>query len=159
MTPPPDPSDRDARLERFVRQAVRDLPARPAPSRLEDRVLAELARRAALPWWRKSFAHWPVAARAVFLLVCVALAKGILTGSVWVMAGFDAGEWRAAFAAQFAGLENAVVILQALASCVDIITRNIPSLWVYGAVACVAAVYATVFGLGAAAYRAIQASR
>lgn len=159
MNPPPDPSDRAARLERFIQQAVRDLPPRSAPAALEERVLAELARRAALPWWRKSFVHWPVSARAIFLLGCVALVKGVMSGSIWVMAGFETADLPAMFAARFTWMENTVVVVQALASCVDIVARNIPSLWLYGAVAFVAAVYATVFGLGAAAYRAIQAFR
>ena len=30
---------------------------------------------------------------------------------------------------------------------------NIPPLWLYGGLTCVAALYATFFGLGAAAYR------
>ena len=40
---------------------------------LESRVLGELARRAAQPWWRRNFGHWPTLARAGFVTACLAL--------------------------------------------------------------------------------------
>ena len=60
-------------LERLVDRALHDLPLRRAPHTLESRVFAELERRAALPWWRRSFAHWPLPARSAFLVICIAL--------------------------------------------------------------------------------------
>lgn len=68
----PDP--RDAEWNRLFRS----LPNRAAPPSLEERVLAELARRASLPWWRRSYAAWPAPARAAFLIVS-ALAAGLIS--------------------------------------------------------------------------------
>jgi hypothetical protein len=46
---------------------------------LEARVYCEIERRAALPWWRLSFAHWPLFARAAFLVM-----SGVLIGAAFV---------------------------------------------------------------------------
>ena len=67
------PNDTDQKLERLLHGALRGTPDRPAPVDLEARVLAAIARGAALPWWRRSFAHWPAAARFGFVGLCAAL--------------------------------------------------------------------------------------
>jgi hypothetical protein len=157
MTPHPD--NRDAQLERFIHQTLRGQPPRRAPRSLEERVLAEIGRRAALPWWRKSFVHWPLAARAVFLVGCIGLVKLALMGSVWIMAGFDTAQFRDAFAQPVAWVDGSLAVAHAIAGCFEIVTRNIPPLWLYGGLAVVAAAYTAVFGLGAAAYRALQPHR
>ncbi len=152
---PKSPAD----LERLIHRTLRELPARRAPSSLEQRVLAELARRAALPWWRKSFAHWPLAARAVFLVACLGLVKLALMGSVWVMAGFDSVQYHEAFAQPVVWLESLRALFHAGTGFIEVITRNIPPLWLYGGLAFVATLYAALFGLGAAAYRLLYAQR
>ena len=159
MTPTPSPENREQQLERSVHRALRELPARPAPRSLEQRVLAEIARRAALPWWRKSFVHWPVAARAVFIVALAGVVKLVLMGGVWVMAGFDAVQFRAAFATQLGWMEGGLAVVRATADFLDILIRNLPPLWLYGGAAVVALAYAALFGLGAAAYKALHARR
>lgn len=159
MNPTPQPRDPRDALERVIHPTLRDLPVRRAPEALQQRVLAEIARRAALPWWRKSFAHWPLSARAVFLVLCVGGAKLALMGSVWVMAGFDAEQFRAAFTSNFTWIENGVAVVQAIAGVFDVIGRNIPAFWFYVGLSFFAVMYATVFGLGAAAYKVIRAAR
>ena len=155
----PLPENHDEKLERAIHQTLRALPARRAPRTLEARVFAELARRAALPWWRQSFAHWPLAARAVFLLASVALVKLVLMASVWVMAGFDATVFTAAFSTPAAWVETTISLARGVAGFCSIIFRSIPPFWLYGAAAFVAVLYAALFGLGAAAYRTLYVSR
>lgn len=156
MTPSPDPHHREEQLERLIHRTLRELPPRRAPGALEQRVLAEIERRAALPWWRKSFAHWPLGARAVFLLLCIGVVKLALMGSVWVMAGFDGAQFREAFAQPVAWMEGALAIVHAITGFSEIVMRNIPTLWLYGGLAFFATMYAALFGLGAAAYKAIH---
>lgn len=158
MTPPPEKSSREAHLERLVHQTLRELPPRRAPRALEERVLAEVARRAALPWWRKSFLHWPLAARALFVVAALFVAKLAISGAVWVFSGLDMAQYRVLFATELGWLESARTVGHAISTSLDVIGRNIPSLWLYGAVAFCAAAYAAVFGLGAAAYRALRGS-
>lgn len=156
MTPRPDP---EQELERAIHRTLRELPPRRAPATLEQRVLFELQRRAALPWWRKSFAHWPLSARAGFVVLCAGMVKLALMLSVWVMSGFDAAEFRAAFAQPYAWMESVLAVVNAVTSFVEIMLRNIPALWLYGGLAFIAGMYATLFGLGAAAYKVLRTSR
>ena len=73
-------------LEQLLDRTLRPLPLRRAPPALQSHVLEELQRRAALPWWRRSFAHWPSAARAGFVLVCLALVGMVILGGDWTAA-------------------------------------------------------------------------
>jgi hypothetical protein len=154
MNPPDDP-----KLERLIHRTLRDLPDRRAPRTLEARVLAAIERRASLPWWRLSFAHWPLPARAVFLLASAGLVKLALMATVWVRAGFDAMQVRAALSDQFAWVESATVVLRTLGDFVGASVRMVPAPWLYGGLTVVAALYVALFGLGAAAYRALYVNR
>ena len=155
---PSSPHDPE-KLERALHATLRALPPRRAPRTLEARVLAELERRAALPWWRQSFAHWPLAARAVFLLASVALVKLTLMAAVGVMAGFDAGAFVAALSTPVAWAQAGVALMRGIAGFFALLFRSIPPVWLYGTVAFVAAMYAALVGLGAVAYRTLYVSR
>lgn len=156
MTPIPENNDN---LERLIHRTLRELPPRRAPHSLEARVLAEISRRAALPWFRKSFIHWPVPARAAFIVLSVGVVKLVLMAAVWMMAGFDTAQFRAAFSQPVTWMESSVAVVNAVMGFFDIMIRNIPPLWLYGGVAVVASLYVTLFGLGAAAYKALHAQR
>ncbi len=156
MIPSPDKPSREAHLERLVHQTLRELPPRRAPRALEERVLAELARRAALPWWRKSFAHWPLVARALFVVTALFVAKLAVSGAIWLSSGLDMAQYRTIFATELGWLESTRTVVHAIGSFLDILARNIPPLWIYGGLAFCAAAYAAIFGLGAAAYRALR---
>jgi hypothetical protein len=71
-------------LERFIDKALRDQPLQRAPSDLQSKVMAAIAHRATTPWWRSSFAHWPMAARVLFLAASAVFARssGAQRGSV-----------------------------------------------------------------------------
>ena len=153
MIPTPDNHEK---LERLIHQTLRELPPRRAPGSLEQRVLAEIERRVALPWWRKSFVQWPVAARAGFLTLSIGIVKLALLAAVWVMAGFDTVQFGEAFATQFSWMESGLAVVHAIAGFFDIMLRNIPPLWLYGGLAFIGAMYAALFGLGAAAYRTLS---
>ena len=156
MTPTPDPRDP---LERFVHQSLREVPPRRAPRTLESRVLAELARRAALPWWRKSFVHWPLAARGLFIVASAGVVKVALLAGVWIMAGFDNAQFQEAFASQVGWMETGLALMRVVGDFFQVMGRSIPSLWLYGGLAFLGTMYVALFGLGAAAYRTLYASR
>jgi hypothetical protein len=156
MTPTPDPQEK---LERLIQQTLREQPPRRAPRSLEQRVLAEIERRAALPWWRKSFVHWPVAARAGFVVLCAGLVKLAWTAGVWVTTGADTARFREAFAQPFSWMESGLAVVNAIMGFIEIMLRNIPPLWLYGGLVFFASMYAALFGLGAAAFRALRAER
>lgn len=153
-----NPRDPD-RLEARIHSVLRQLPPRKAPSGLEARVLAELSRRAALPWWRKSFAHWPAAVRAAFFAVS-ALAAALAVGGLFLL-GNTPGAHQVAGALSAA---NAwIVIARDVVAVANIKVRSffsaIPALWLYGGAAAIALSYASVAALGATAYRALSTGR
>jgi hypothetical protein len=142
-----------AQLEARLHTALRRAPAPLAPRTLEARVLGEIARRAALPWWRKSFSHWPAPMRVTFVLSSAALlALGVLgtaralgmVGPVEVDAFLLPGlEWVQSL--RLAGGTLAAVVQDWLPA--------VSPTWLYGGLALVAGMYATLIGLGATAYR------
>jgi hypothetical protein len=132
---------------------LRDLPARRAPGSLESRVLRELERRIGLPWWRRGFAQWPLAARAAFVAVCiVVIGLSFLDGSWAITAAralidLGSGPMRGnhpAIAAMASTFESAMLLLHVM-----------PAPWLYSGLAVGALLYAALFGLGAAAYRTL----
>jgi len=139
MNDPHDP------LERLFDRTLRELPLRRAPPTLESRIFAELERRASLPWWRRSFAHWPLTARAAFLLICTALAGLAIAGAAAAAADVRSLYW----AREIGGLVSAGSNLVAL------LTGIAPPLWFYQGIAVCAVLYAALFGLGAALYRTL----
>lgn len=139
-------NDRDAeKLEQLVKGAVSGLPPRRAPAGLEQRVLQELARRAALPWWRRGFTQWPVAARAGFVVVCVLLAGLSLTNGFTPHVGAQTLIWARPF----------VELAATFGSMAALVSRLVPPLWIYLALTVGALLYTALFGLGAFAYRTL----
>ena len=148
---PPD----NEKLERLVHVTLRGVPSHRAPRSLEDRVFAEIERRALLPWWRKSFLHWPVAARVAFIVISL----GFVMATVWALASFNAGQLQTVFSSQFAWLDSIKSVFGAIGGFFEIMLRSIPPVWFYGSLVFFAAMYAALFGLGAAAYRTLYAQR
>jgi len=149
---PQDRISADAQLERLIDSVLRDQPLRQAPPTLERRVLAALERRAARPWWHSSFAHWPRAARAAFLLATAAFAAGALRATGWLLAPLDD-------AARGFELPPAIAWIHALYEAFGSILQHMPALWVYGALALIVTLYVALFGISATAYRALYVSR
>src|SRR5471032_72592 len=141
--------DDEQKLERLVHRTLCDLPLRRAPGTLEARVLAELERRAALPWWHKSYAHWPVAMRLAFLVVTAAIAAGLVAALVAITHGLDPAQVAAGVTERFAWLATARGLLDTGAGVVGALWRAIPPVWLYGALAFIAACYVTLIGVGA----------
>lgn len=147
------------RLEAATRALLRGIPDRRAPSSLEGRVMAELARRAALPWWRKSFAHWPSVARLAFVavsaLACIAVVSALVT-----LAGSPGGhQVEGTLSGSFARLLLVRDVLTSIEGTARRLIAAVPPLWLYGTVACIAAFYAALAAIGAATYRAVSFAR
>jgi len=153
-----NPNDQ-RKLEQFVSEAVHGLPSRRAPSSLESRVQAEIARRAAQPWWRKSFLNWPLGARAVFVVVCGLVVRFALLAISTASKAPAAAQVKTSFESELVWLRAARALGESLAHSLEAIVGGVPSLWLYGGAAVLVALYVALFGLGAAAYRTLYASR
>jgi hypothetical protein len=132
-------------LERLLDHALHELPLRQAPPTLESRVLRELARRAALPWWRRSFPHWPLLARAAFLIVCGVLIGVAFLGGATAVAGVRSLSWA----------REIWAITASAADLAALLARSAPPIWVYEGIAVCAVLYVVLFGLAAAVYRTL----
>ncbi len=143
----------DEALQRLLDGTLRQLPLRRAPATLEARVVNELARRAALPWWRRSFTHWPAPARIAFLVICTALVALVFVGGTAAVASLrwlvESGTMSLSWARQIA------LLAVSAGNLVTLLARTLPVTWLYQSIAVCALLYAVLFGLGAAVYRTL----
>ena len=143
----------EQKLEQVLHQALSGLPPRRAPGALESRVVTELARRALLPWWRASFANWPVGARVLFVLVCAVLVAATILGGVSAYLGDRSFDEAAAVMLSWA--HPFLTVVSSAGGLVALLVHVIPPLWLYGTLGLGIFLYVTLFGLGAAAYRTL----
>ena len=134
-------------LERWLQRVLRELPSRRAPGTLQARVLGELQRRAVQPWWRRSFAHWPLPARLAFVAICIGCTGLALLGGDWTVTAL--GSLGSGAAKTMLPVQQAWGLISAVAR------RLMSSIWLYPALSAAAALYAMLFGLGAVAYRTL----
>ena len=153
MKPTPD------KLEKAIHETLRSLPPRKAPSSLEARVLAEIIRRDALPWWHRSWAYWPVAVRWTFLLVSAAVCATMIVACVGLLRGTSVGLFGRLLARPTENLAALGTAFRATLGVVGQLFGLIPHVWLYGGVAALTLLYATVFLAGATAYRTLWQSR
>jgi hypothetical protein len=139
-------------LERFIDKALRDQPLQRAPSDLETKVMAAIAHRAVTPWWRSSFTHWPAAERVLFLVASAVFVKLGLDAAALVIGPIDPAARSAALFAELAWIHALFVSIGA-------VLRTLPSWWIYCGVTVLGALYLILFGVSAAAYRTLYASR
>ena len=141
--------NRQDELERQVTRALQDQPPRRAPSTLERRVLAQIESGAAAMGWRRGFAHWPVAARVAFLVASVGVVKLALLLALWLATPLDSP-------AVSVQLPSQIAWLQTLFIAIGSVVRTVPSVWVHAGIAFLAIMYASLFGIGASAYRMVR---
>jgi hypothetical protein len=153
-----NPQDQD-KLEASIHRVLRKLPDRKAPFSLEARVLAELSRRASLPWWRKSFAHWPSAVRAGFFIVAALAAALVVAGLFLLGRSSGAHQITAGVSTSYAWLTVARDVVAAAIFKVKSLAATVPPFLLYGGAATIALCYAAVAAAGAAAYRALAVGR
>jgi hypothetical protein len=141
--------EEDLKLERLVDHELRQLPLRRAPMNLEAGVFEELERRAAMPWWQRSFVQWPPAARVLLLGVCTILSALTIVGGAQIVVNLGTA-LRPAHE-----LDRALALLSASKDVVATLVGTIPPMWIYEGLALASVLYAALFALGTAAYRTL----
>lgn len=149
------PSLSEQQLERFIGSILSKQSLRQAPATLEARVLHALAQQAARPWWLQGFSRWPMLARLAFLPLGFGFVKlsFLSTGqllSLWQLLQNSAPASTARTGAQTLGNLG-----QAVQTLGNLLTRDIPSAWLYGGAGLTLLLYAAAFGIGAAAFRTL----
>lgn len=142
-------------LEKFIDRVSREQPALKAPGTLEARVIAELERRAALPWWRRSFAHWPVPMRGVFVAACAVIIWASLTPPMARLSSTVDAPLTWAYKAG----ASLSVINTVFGHAGAVVARSISPLWLYGAGLGICGLYVLFAGLCATTYRTLYVSR
>ena len=150
MTDMPEP---DRKFEQWFDALCSGLPSRQAPAALQAQVLEELALRARRGWWRRSFTHWPPAARIAFACLCTGLIGLLLGGDDWTALALRAWHDSTAWSLPSAG--RTLTLLSVGADLLTVLSHAIPASWLHAALAAGGALYAALFALGAAAYRTL----
>jgi hypothetical protein len=145
--------DTERAQEALVHRALRELPLRRAPARLEYRVLQELGRRSALPWWRGSFMRWPRTVQAAFGFTCAALT--VLTVIASGRVGAHLGALQPAAALPMSWLQRLTTLAAVAEELTASLGRLLPVGWVYAGLVASVALYAALSGLAVAAYRTL----
>ena len=148
-----NPKDKNAGLERLLHGALRGAPERRAPAGLEARVFAAIAQRAALPWWRRSYSHWPVGARLAF----VALSAGLIWLSIEAVGRAPLGALPLEQSAVFSSgwLREAAALGGVTSQLFESLGRAIPFAWLAAGLTVGAILYVSLFGLAVTAYRTL----
>lgn len=140
-------------LEQKIHAVLRQQPARRAPMSLEARVLGEISRRQALPWWHKSFAFWPSAVRVTFMVVATGLLGAAVLGSMQLTGVISLQT----VTALLQPIIDATATLKSAGIAIGSVLRGvvpgISQTWLYVALGVIGAAYAMMFGIGATAYR------
>lgn len=132
-------------LEHSIDRLLRAQPARRAPRDLSQRVLTEIARREALPWWQRGFHSWPTYAQAVFCTLCLALVAIALELPAWIAETVNAN-----IPLTF---NRALSLWHTLGSLGTAFADSLPMQWLYVGGGLIALAYITLFGTGMATYR------
>jgi hypothetical protein len=82
-------SEYEKRLENEIHGELKKLPELIAPRTLISRVMAAIEARLRLPWYRQSWQVWPLALRAVSLVILLALFGGLCFGA-WKLSQAEA---------------------------------------------------------------------
>ena len=140
------------KTDRLLEEWVCGLPLIRAPATLELRVCRELQRRAARPWWLRGFSQWPAGARISFVAVCGAIIGLMVGDGAWTMLVRTLSD---AAAAPLSWTHTTVAVIESVCEVAALLMRVIPATWIYGGLTAGAVLYAALFGLSAAAYRAL----
>jgi hypothetical protein len=138
-------------LEKLIGGLVRSQPSRRAPASLQGRVFAQIA---AQPWWRRGFSHWPVPARAAFLVVSLGFIKLALAGFMSVVDFVHSSD-----VAGVTALHRTGEAVSTTVSLGEMVFHAIPAAWLYAGAAVGFTLYAVLFGLGTFAYRTLYVQR
>lgn len=146
-------------LEQKIHALLREQPVRRAPVSLESRVLGEIARRQALPWWQQSYSYWPNPMKLAFMVLATGATGVAVLLSMQVVGLVSAESVSQVFAPITGAWHTLSVLGGALGGIVRPYLPNLSSTYLYAALAVVGGAYALMLGLGATAYRLLWQQR
>lgn len=145
----------DKKLEEFIHRQLKKLPERQAPEALIGNVLASLAARGELPWYKKPWSDWPRLNQNVFLAALVALLAGLVWAALLytpqvpltnVSENARAVSWMGDIASRF--LQSAILV-----------ARSLKYEWILGAIGGLVLCYFWCLAAGVALFRLLTQRR
>lgn len=146
-------------LEAEIQRELEGLPELKAPPTLSRRVMAAIAARAAMPWYKLPWEYWPTPLRMT-TLACLLAAFGGLCFASWQLtqaAGFTAAMQEVSQA--FSGAVTIWNALTTIVSALALVIKHLNTLWLVAIGLTCAAGYAGCVGLGTMFYRMAFAAR
>lgn len=136
-------------LELFIHQQLQKLPERQAPEDLVVNIMAAIAAREKLPWWKQPFTSWPRSIQSVLFLVLA---------SVFSAACYLA--WRPAevvsvdsITERASSLSWIVTLFSSVADALVVLLRALSWEWLAGIAVVFCTMYAASVAAGVALYR------
>ena len=152
-------SDYKNELEARIDHELKTLRPLHAPGSLAPRVMAEIERRAAVPWYRRAWQSWPVALQAASMVVLL-LGFAILCFAGWELNhGASCAAVMREVGGWFAGLNMVWKTAAVLGEAGRLAVGQLGTGFIVAAVAAVALAYATMLALGTACARLALARR
>jgi len=147
------------RLEAEIDRQLKALPELVAPRSLAPRVMAVLARRASLPWYRQSWPAWPMPVRVFALVVSLAL-FGVLCYAGWEFTQLPAfGAVSGKLASVVSGLSSIWKTVGVLVTAMLLAFKHLGNWFIFGCLAAVALAYGMCIGLGSVYFKLAFARR
>ena len=142
----------EAQLERLIHGVLREQPPLHAPASLEAHVL-EAIEHAALPWWHKGFAQWPLGARAAMFAVLLLVSKLTLDVVMWLFS--NPTPVSQTVESTISQAKSTASVFTSLLQVCESLLNVIPAHWITLALVIAAGMYFLLFVLGATAYRTL----
>jgi hypothetical protein len=146
-------------IERLVGALLAEQPPRRAPRNLQSRVLAEIERREALPWWRNSFLHWPLAVRMLFILASLGVVKLAMSGVATLIGSVQSEPVVETLTRPLSWAERIADTFSRFVSVGSALIDATPATWIYAGIALAGTLYIALLVLGATAYRTLYVNK
>lgn len=146
-------------LESEIDRLLKELPELSAPAALGPRVLAAIARRRALPWYRQPWPAWPIALRLAALLFMLGAFTALCVACYELTraAGFNNAAQE--LAQTFSWIGSVWNVISALAGAVVLTIKHFGTWFIAGCCFAGALGYAICVGLGTACVRLAYARK
>jgi hypothetical protein len=151
--------DYERNLERQIDRALKALPELPAPNTLCARVMAAVAARQALPWYRQPWQNWSLTWRAVSMTFLL-LSFGGFCVAAWQLtqaAGYTAA--MAEVKQVFSGIGLIWHTVEVLLGALVLVCKQLGTAFMIGCLVAVGIGYAICVGLGTVCVRLALAHR
>lgn len=145
----------DKHLEQFIDRQLKKLPERQAPETLIGNVMASLAARAELPWYKKPWSDWPRLHQNLFLATLVS----VLAAVAWFIAPVADAVSLSALSEKARVVSWIPEVLQHLFSSAGVVAKSVRYEWILAGFAACAISYAWCVAAGVAVFRVASQRR